>query len=110
MNPSVSMSDILASLPSLLPYATEKELAQMEQDLGLLSPAGFACLVSRGRWKPARHLVHLNDQVLQAIDEAQANKLDGLVVSMPPRHGKSELCSNYLPAWYLGTYPDRRVM
>lgn len=29
---------------------------------------------------------------------------------MPPRHGKSELCCKYLPAWYLGTFPDRRVI
>lgn len=29
---------------------------------------------------------------------------------MPPRHGKSELTSRYFPAWYLGTYPDRRVI
>lgn len=29
---------------------------------------------------------------------------------MPPRHGKSELTSRYLPAWYLGTYPQRNVI
>jgi predicted phage terminase large subunit-like protein len=29
---------------------------------------------------------------------------------MPPRHGKSELCSKYLPAWFLGTRPDQRVI
>jgi predicted phage terminase large subunit-like protein len=29
---------------------------------------------------------------------------------MPPRHGKSMLTSQYFPAWFLGTYPDRRVM
>ncbi len=29
---------------------------------------------------------------------------------MPPRHGKSELTSRYFPAWYLGTFPDRRVI
>jgi len=29
---------------------------------------------------------------------------------MPPRHGKSELCSVYLPAWYLGSYPERRII
>lgn len=33
-----------------------------------------------------------------------------LIIQMPPRHGKSELCSKYFPAWYLGTFPDRRVM
>lgn len=29
---------------------------------------------------------------------------------MPPRHGKSELISKYFPAWFLGTYPDRRII
>ncbi len=29
---------------------------------------------------------------------------------MPPQHGKSELCSHYLPVWYLGNYPERWVI
>ena len=29
---------------------------------------------------------------------------------MPPRHGKSTLGSQYFPAWYLGTFPDRHVI
>lgn len=29
---------------------------------------------------------------------------------MPPRHGKSELSSKYLPAWFLGTFPRKRVI
>lgn len=29
---------------------------------------------------------------------------------MPPRHGKSELVSKYLPGWYLGLNPDHRVI
>ena len=33
-----------------------------------------------------------------------------LIVNMPPRFGKSELMSRYLPACYLGTYPDRHVI
>jgi predicted phage terminase large subunit-like protein len=33
-----------------------------------------------------------------------------LLVAMPPRHGKSEFVSRFFPAWYLGTYPDRRVI
>jgi predicted phage terminase large subunit-like protein len=32
------------------------------------------------------------------------------MVFMPPRHGKSELVSKYFTAWYLGTFPDRRVI
>ena len=52
----------------------------------------------------------LDQALLAAIDDAAAGQLDGLVVCMPPQHGKSELCSKYLPAWYLGTFPDRRVI
>lgn len=29
---------------------------------------------------------------------------------MPPRHGKSALISHHLPAWYLGTHPEKRVI
>lgn len=47
---------------------------------------------------------------MESIDLAEKGQRDGLLVSLPPQHGKSELCSKYLPAWYLGTYPDRRVI
>lgn len=32
------------------------------------------------------------------------------MVFMPPRHGKSQLISEYFTAWYLGTFPDSRVI
>jgi predicted phage terminase large subunit-like protein len=70
----------------------------------------LAIVASQGKWRLARHLAFLDNALLQAIYDAQAGLLDGLVVSMPPQHGKSELCSKYLPAWYLGTFPDRRVI
>jgi hypothetical protein len=56
------------------------------------------------------HLALLDQTILEALEEAAAGRLDGLTVSMPPQHGKSELCSKYLPAWYLAAYPDRRVL
>lgn len=33
-----------------------------------------------------------------------------LVIEAPPRHGKSEFISKYFPAWYIGRFPDRRVI
>lgn len=33
-----------------------------------------------------------------------------LLVEVPPRHGKSELISKYVPAWYLGLRPQDRVI
>jgi predicted phage terminase large subunit-like protein len=29
---------------------------------------------------------------------------------MPPRHGKSSLVSHFFPAWFLGLFPDKRVL
>lgn len=29
---------------------------------------------------------------------------------MPPRHGKSELTSRYLPAWHVGTFPEKNII
>ncbi len=33
-----------------------------------------------------------------------------LIVAVPPRHGKSELISRHTPAWFLGCFPEKRVM
>jgi predicted phage terminase large subunit-like protein len=62
---------------------------------------------SRGKWVLAKHLELLNRKVLSLLATGGKKKL---VVSMPPRHGKSNYISQYLPAWYLGLWPDKRVM
>jgi len=89
---------------------TSKDLTRLEQDLMALSPAAFAMMASAGRWQMAPHLAYLDRMLLAALEDAAAERLEGLVVSMPPQHGKSELCSKYLPAWYLCNYPNRRVI
>lgn len=33
-----------------------------------------------------------------------------LMVMMPPRHGKSELCSRWFPPWYLGHWPHKNII
>lgn len=90
--------------------SSTKELDQLERDLALWSPASFAVTASQGKWKPARHLRYLDQAILDSLELARQGELEGLVVSMPPQHGKSELCSRYLPAWFLGTHPDKRVI
>lgn len=42
--------------------------------------------------------------------DVAAGRIRRLMVFMPPRHGKSELTSRYFPAWYLGTFPDKRII
>lgn len=96
--------------PSLLPFATESEKKEIERLLSISSPGMFAAATSNGKWAMARHLACLDRAITESIDLAAQGKREGLIVSMPPQHGKSSLCSQYLPAWYLGTHPDRRVV
>jgi predicted phage terminase large subunit-like protein len=43
------------------------------------------------------------------MDIAEGNK-DRVCVNMPPRHGKSQLVSIYFPAWFIGRFPNRKVL
>jgi predicted phage terminase large subunit-like protein len=70
------------------------------------TPATFAWTASSGGWHPYEHLLLLDAKLC----DVAAGRCPRLIVSMPPRHGKSELISKYFPAWFLGTYPDRRVI
>ncbi|MFA4974887.1 MAG: phage terminase large subunit [bacterium] len=72
----------------------------------LVSPATFAVKASKGRWLCAKHLDYLNNRLL----EVAAGRLKRLMVFLPPRHGKSEFISKYFAAWYLGTFPDRKII
>lgn len=54
----------------------------------------------------ARHLQLLNRKLV----EVAVGRIPRLIVSMPPRHGKSELVSKYFPVWFLGTFPDDRII
>lgn len=55
---------------------------------------------------PFPHLLLLSDKIMQVA----VGQIPRLIVTMPPRHGKSELVSRYGPAWFLGNYPDSKVM
>lgn len=45
-----------------------------------------------------------------ALEEVEAGRLLRLIVTFPPRHGKSELTSRRFPAWLVGRDPYRHVM
>lgn len=45
-----------------------------------------------------------------ALEQIEDRTIDRLIVSMPPRHGKSELCSIRFPAWYLGRNKSHRII
>jgi predicted phage terminase large subunit-like protein len=48
--------------------------------------------------------------VAKAFEDIASGKIKRLAISMPPRHTKSEFGSYMLPAWFLGNFPDKKVM
>ena len=45
-----------------------------------------------------------------AFNKIAKGELKRLIINMPPRHTKSEFASHLFPAWYLGKFPDRKVI
>jgi predicted phage terminase large subunit-like protein len=56
--------------------------------------------------------IHGRHHALMAkkFEEIAEGKLKRLIINMPPRHTKSEFASNMLPAWYLGKFPNKKVI
>ena len=45
-----------------------------------------------------------------AFERVARGELKRLIVNMPPRHTKSEFASFLLPAWFLGKYPEKKII
>ncbi len=64
------------------------------------------CQHMQADYKVGRH-----HQVMAGLlMEIAAGRKDRICVNIPPRHGKSQLVSIYFPAWFLGKYPDKKVL
>tara|TARA_R100001460_G_scaffold3740_2_gene11093 strand:- start:8 stop:1504 length:1497 start_codon:yes stop_codon:yes gene_type:complete len=49
-------------------------------------------------------------KMADAFDRVAKGELKRLIINMPPRHTKSEFASYLLPAWYLGKYPEKKII
>lgn len=75
--------------------------------------------VQRQRWASPLAMAQALDDTVQApphlrlLDAALVETVaEGgrLMVFMPPRHGKSQTCSRWLPAWFIEAHPERMVL
>jgi predicted phage terminase large subunit-like protein len=71
-----------------------------------LFPHTYAVKASRGRWKPYSHLKLITDRITPGLVQGGGR----YIVTLPPRHGKSEFISHYVPVWYLDAFPERQVI
>lgn len=86
--------------------AATTECPRASEESWRYEPHLYAAHVSGGQWKISRWLKFLG----QALTDAVMQDRGRLIVNAPPRHGKSELISHWLPVWYLSLWPERRVI
>lgn len=80
-------------------------LYQVQAELARRRMIDF-CEWTHRDWITAEHHEYLCD----VGDRIISGELRFVAISMPPRHGKSELFSIKLPALYLGHHPDRQII
>lgn len=84
----------------------EKEGDYFIRNPWAIYPHTFAEYASGGKWKPYRHLRHISIQLAHSIIAGGGR----FIVTLPPRHGKSQLISNWLPTWCLHNFPEMRII
>lgn len=60
--------------------------------------------------KPDYETRPFHEMICRFIDRIVSGELKRGMIFAPPRHGKSEIVSRRLPAYYLGKYPDRHII
>ena len=61
------------------------------------------------QWSGYRVAGH-HRRIANALERIESGALKRLMVFVPPRYGKSKLCSEFFPAWYMGRNPDKYII
>lgn len=69
------------------------------------SPLDQALLTDSG-YRPRPHLAHVSEVIREAVADVERGISRRLIIEMPPRSGKSTLCTQHTPAWILRQHPS----
>jgi len=61
--------------------------------------------VNRSRY----HAAKFHEEVARALEALESGEIQQLIFCMPPRHGKTEMATKRLAAWYSGRHPEQNV-
>jgi predicted phage terminase large subunit-like protein len=108
----VSLNDIPAILAKLSESEQHQLLVELEKLQELkdkeLAQEKFIPFVEKvwPSFIPGRH----HAKMAAAFEEVANGTCKRLIINMPPRHTKSEFASYLLPAWFLGKFPQKKII
>jgi len=105
-------SQVLSKIQNL-PLEDKQELLSLLEELDE-AKAREACSQNYLKfvyemWSAFIHGKH-HEVMAEAFERVANGELKRLIINMPPRHTKSEFASYLLPAWFLGRYPDKKII
>jgi len=109
----MTQEEILLELLKLLPEEDQKPLLPLAESFGNAETreAGqddFLAFV-QSVWPGFIYGRH-HALMAQKFEDIANGKSKRLIINMPPRHTKSEFASYLLPAWYLGRFPNKKII
>ena len=108
----VSLKDIPSILSKLTPAEQHKLLMELEKLQEFkekeLAQERFLPFVEKvwPSFIAGRH----HARMAAAFEEVANGTCKRLIINMPPRHTKSEFASYLLPAWFLGKFPQKKII
>lgn len=104
-----AIQDKLASMPQHEKERMLELLGELEEAKGKeKARTGFLDFV-RMMW-PSFIAGEHHQVMANAFERVARGELKRLIINMPPRHTKSEFASYLFPAWYLGQYPEKKII
>lgn len=99
----------LSVLQQVTPRQAKEEIARrkLQRDFTLYKHHIYS------RYIHAKHLQVFDEHLMQVVRYIESGGKEGiafLLSAMPPRNGKTLTLTRFLPTWFLGRNPDKRVM
>ena len=112
MKQAINSKNILSDIKNLPMDKKREILALLEELEGVKEREScqnsFLPFV-RSQWASFIHGRH-HEIMAEAFEKVASGELKRLIINMPPRHTKSEFASYLFPAWFLGRYPNKKII
>lgn len=88
-----------------MPNTNDEQRLMAAANLASRSLADFAIAMDH-KWVPS----WFHELLCMTLEQVEKGEITRLIITMPPRHGKSQLSSILFPCWFLGRQPDAEVI
>lgn len=68
------------------------------------------CELINPKWETVWFHDYIANKLTEILEKIKKGEKVRVILTLPPRHGKSQLSSIYFPAWALGKYPDLKFI